>query len=166
MSQVIRIPDSTLKRLERHAIGFDNPGGVIERLLDFYEKYHHDEEFAPTSTETNSIIPDNIDSNKVKIQLKNARAKRKYALIPLSDNIRKYFPGYKNAFIMKTDIGEIETKVTSAPKGTRIGDPEAGTYIQGGLKPWFDFHRNLRDGDVLTIEKLDDKLYELSIEAR
>lgn len=164
MSQVIRIPDSTLKRLERYAIGFDNPGGVIERLLDFYEKYHHDEEFAQTSPEIDSIVQDNIDSNKVKIRLNNSRAKRKYALIPLSDDIRKFFPGYKISFIMKSDIGEIETKVTSAPKGTKIGDPDSGTYIQGGLKPWYDFHKNLRDGDILVIEKLGDKLYDLSVE--
>jgi len=164
MSPVIRIPDSTLKRLERYATGFDTPGGVIEKLLDFYEKYHHDE-FEPTSSEIGSTVSEYSSSKIVEIKLKNARAKRKYALIPLSDNIRKFFPGYKIPFIMRTDIGEIETKVTSAPRGTIIGDSEAGTYIQGGLKPWFDFHKNLKDGNVLKIEKLDDKLYELTIES-
>lgn len=165
MSQVIRIPDLTLKRLERHAIGFDTPGGVIERLLDFYEKYHHDE-LETTPPDLDQISSEYYDSNKVKIKLKNVKAKRKYALINLNDHVRKFFPGYKIPFILKTDIGKIETKVTSAPKGTRIGDPEAGTYIQGGLKPWFDVHRELKDGDVLTIEKLDDKLYEITIEKR
>lgn len=40
MSQVIRIPESLYKRLESHAIGFDTPAGVLERILDFYETHH------------------------------------------------------------------------------------------------------------------------------
>lgn len=38
MSQVIRIPKSTYKRLEARVEGFDTPANVIERLLDYYEK--------------------------------------------------------------------------------------------------------------------------------
>ena len=38
MSQVIRIPDHVFKRLETYAKGFDTPGNVIERMLDFYEQ--------------------------------------------------------------------------------------------------------------------------------
>ena len=37
MSPVVRIPDSTYKRLEKEAVGFDTPANVIERLLDYYE---------------------------------------------------------------------------------------------------------------------------------
>ena len=40
MSQVIRIPENLYKRLESHAIGFDTPAGVLEKILDFYETYH------------------------------------------------------------------------------------------------------------------------------
>jgi hypothetical protein len=40
MSQVIRISESTYKRLESLARGFDTPGNLIDRLLDFYEKHH------------------------------------------------------------------------------------------------------------------------------
>jgi hypothetical protein len=36
MSPVVRIPDSTYKRLESQATGFDTPANVIERLLDYY----------------------------------------------------------------------------------------------------------------------------------
>jgi len=39
MSEVIRISESTFKRLESLARGFDTPGNVIERLLDLYEKH-------------------------------------------------------------------------------------------------------------------------------
>ena len=38
MSQVIRISESIYERLESMAKGFDTPGNVIERLLEFYEK--------------------------------------------------------------------------------------------------------------------------------
>ncbi len=37
MSQVIRIPQHVYKRLGSHAVGFDTPAGVIEKILDFYE---------------------------------------------------------------------------------------------------------------------------------
>jgi len=40
MSQVIRISESIYERLESMARGFDTPGNVIERLLEFYEKHH------------------------------------------------------------------------------------------------------------------------------
>lgn len=165
MSQVIRIPDTIYKRLENHAIGFDTPGGVIEKLLDFYEKYHHqtNEDLYHTFLESPNHKDLSISSDKTEIVLSNVKAKKKYALIPLSDYNRPFFPGYKVPFVLKTDVGEFETKVTSAPKGTQIGDPEAGTYIQGGLKPWFDSHRNLKDDDILIIEKIEDKLYLLTI---
>jgi len=39
MSQVIRISEATYKRLELLAVGFDTPGNVIDRLLDFYSKH-------------------------------------------------------------------------------------------------------------------------------
>lgn len=42
MTPVIRISDSTYKRLEAHAIGFDAPSNVIERLIDFYESHRKD----------------------------------------------------------------------------------------------------------------------------
>ncbi|ELB2083749.1 hypothetical protein HJ196_23105 [Vibrio parahaemolyticus] len=37
MSQVIRISDEIYSRLESHAVGFDTPQNIIEKLLDFYE---------------------------------------------------------------------------------------------------------------------------------
>ena len=40
MSPVIRLSDSTYNRLELHAVGFDAPNNVIERLIDFYESHH------------------------------------------------------------------------------------------------------------------------------
>jgi len=39
MSEVIRISEPTYKRLESLARGFDTPGNVIDRLIDFYERH-------------------------------------------------------------------------------------------------------------------------------
>jgi len=38
MSQVVRIPKNIYTRLAKHAMGFDTPVNVIERLLNHYEK--------------------------------------------------------------------------------------------------------------------------------
>ena len=40
MSEVIRISEQTYSRLESLARGFDTPGNVIDRLLDFYDQHH------------------------------------------------------------------------------------------------------------------------------
>ena len=48
MSPVIRIPDSIYKRLEAYAVGFDNPGNVIERLLNFWDENHRKGSKTPT----------------------------------------------------------------------------------------------------------------------
>lgn len=37
MCPVIRIPDHIYSRLEKHAVGFDTPASVIERMLDVIE---------------------------------------------------------------------------------------------------------------------------------
>lgn len=47
---VIRVPGSLYKQLEKFAVGFDTPAGVIERLINFYEE--------------NSEVVDQIDKPK------------------------------------------------------------------------------------------------------
>lgn len=109
------------------------------------------------------IMP--YDERKVGIILKSIHTPKRYALIPIPKEHRSFFPGYKIPFILKTDIGEITTRVTSAPKGTQEGDPKAGNYIQGGLKPWYKKHKELKEGDKLIIETIESKReYKLSIE--
>ena len=90
-------------------------------------------------------------SNSVEIIIKNIDSAKKYNLIYFPKNIRDFFPGYKIPFTFETDIGETSTKITSAPKGTEIGDPSRGSYIQGGLKPWYEKHQELKNGDKLII---------------
>jgi vacuolar-type H+-ATPase subunit H len=104
------------------------------------------------------------NGDRVEIVLKNLHTPRKWSLIPLPRECRSFFPGYKISFTLETDIGEITTKVTSAPKGTKIGDPEAGSRLQGGLKPWYDGHGELQEGNKLIIEVIEPKKrYRLSI---
>ena len=56
--------------------------------------------------------------------------------------------------IVKTAKGDF---VTSAPAGTKYGDPLAGNYIQGGLKRWFDSHPELKNGTTLIISVIEPK---------
>ena len=100
---------------------------------------------------------ESIDKTMIEIVLTSIHAPRKYALINLPKEHRSFFSGYKIPFILETDIGEIQTKVTSAPKGTEYGDPKAGNYIQGGLKPWYGKHSDLKEGDKLIIEMVEPK---------
>jgi len=53
MSQVIRIPTSIFSRLEQHAVGFDTPANVIERLLNHFEGVDHEEPSNQTTKEVN-----------------------------------------------------------------------------------------------------------------
>jgi len=109
-------------------------------------------------------IPEKINDS-VEIRINKIHSPRKYGLINLTKQIRGFFPGYKEKFILDTDIGEIVTKVTSASRiGVQIGDPVEGAYIQGGLKPWYEKHRELKEGDKLIITVIEPKKkYKLNI---
>jgi len=71
MSEVIRISEATYKSLESLARGFDTPGSVIERLLDFYEK--HQISSAPSrepltqKVSTKFTIPEEPDLTHTKV---------------------------------------------------------------------------------------------------
>lgn len=53
MCPVIRINDDVYARLEKYAVGFDNPSNVIERILDQYESSLNSGEISPIApTET------------------------------------------------------------------------------------------------------------------
>jgi len=80
-----------------------------------------------------------------------------FHLFYVPKNFRTIFPGYKEPFILETDVGKIETYVSSAPAGTRIGDPEKGNYVQSGLQKFFKAHPELKKGDKLIIEILEPK---------
>jgi hypothetical protein len=91
-------------------------------------------------------------------------SERRFALFHLSKNNRRFFPGFKVSFTLATDIGDIETRVTSAKQDTMIGDPDAGAYIQGGLRPWYDKHLEADVGRKIRFECLEPfKKYKLTV---
>ncbi len=81
---------------------------------------------------------------------------RKYRLIPISQKIRQFFPGYRVPFEVDSDIGTFDVYVTSAGKHTFAGDKNAGGYLKGnGLTRWFDSHPELHSSDVIVFELID-----------
>ncbi|MEI9475891.1 MAG: hypothetical protein WCO26_04875 [Deltaproteobacteria bacterium] len=98
----------------------------------------------------------------------NAKSYQRYKVIWFPKKVRNIFPGYKIPFVIETDVGEIPSKVTAAPKGTKEGDPDAGSYIKsvsrGDLTRWYHKHKDLKLGDKLLIEVIEPKKrYRLSI---
>jgi hypothetical protein len=71
MSQVIRISETTYKSLASLARGFDTPGSVIDRLLDFYEKHHISSDHSPKpftqKVSTKFTIPEEPDLTHTKV---------------------------------------------------------------------------------------------------
>lgn len=82
---------------------------------------------------------------------------KRYGLIPIPMEHREFFPGYRVPFILVTDIGEIETYVTSAFEGTRTGHRREGKYIAKGIKAWYRRHPRLKAGDEIGLEELEQK---------
>lgn len=129
-------------------------------------------------TTTQEITPSNMQqlrvrnvysksSNIIEIVICNDSPK-KFNLIPCPKQFRHLFPGYKMPFILETDVGEISAKVTSAPKDTHIGDPNAGSYIKSvvrnDLTRWYKKHKDLKFDDKIIIEVLESKKrYRLNI---
>jgi len=80
---------------------------------------------------------------------------KRYGLIPIPMEHRAFFPGYRVPFILVTDIGEIETYVTSAAEGTRSGNRKEGKYIAKGIKAWYRKHPRLKSGDEVRFSQLE-----------
>lgn len=144
---VIRVDDEVFKELQRRAEPLvDNPNSVMRRILNLNEESKQGE------------------LKCVEIELKSINTPQRWALIPVPRNVRRFFPGYKVAFFLETDVGTITTKITSAPKGTPESDPNAGSYMQGSLRAWFDNHRDLKAGAKLRFNAIKPgKRYRLSL---
>lgn len=157
---VIRVDGEVWKALQKRAIPLvDTPNSILRRVLGL-------ELTMPEETPIDHSIPvDNrAKGNKtLDITLNSIHTPRTYALIPVPKSVRRFFPGYKKYFTLETDKGTVETRVTSAPEGTPGGDPDAGSYIQGNLRDWYNQHPNLKAGDRLRFEALEaGKRYKLS----
>ena len=154
--------------------GIKNKEGELNQARDVLNKIRQLKKSVPLIDTPNSVLkkilppqmPQGISKplDAISIELNNLHSPTSFALIPIPKQYRYFLPGYKSSFTLETDIGPINTWVTSAPKGTPIGDPEGGTIIQGGLRAWFDKHNELAVGDKLKIETLETgKRYQLSI---
>ena len=144
---VIRVDDDVWRELQRRAVPLvDTPNSVLRKILGLTE--------------------DKVNSNErvIEIELSDLHSPEKWALIPVPRDKRHFFPGYKVYFDLQADTRTIRTRVTSAPKGTPVGDKNGGGYIQGGLRPWYDSHPGLKPGDRLRFEALEPgKRYRLSV---
>jgi len=144
---VIRVDDEVWKELQRRAEPLvDTPNSVLRKIL--------------------GLTGDKVSNEEkvIEIELSDLYSPRKWALIPVPREKRRFFPGYKVYFDLETDTQAIRTRVTSAPKGTPVGDPNGGSYIQGGLRPWYNSHSELKPGDRFRFEALEPgKRYRLSV---
>lgn len=96
------------------------------------------------------------DKRELFIRLTNPRSAIAYSLIPLSNSVRTFFPGYKVSFTMETVSGDIETQVTSASEGAKLGAPTEGKYVQGGLTEWFRTHKkDIESGLCIRIRQVE-----------
>ena len=144
---VIRVDDEVWKELQKRAEPLvDTPNSVLRKILGFTgDKVSNEEKV-------------------IEIELRNLYSPRRWALIHVPREKRRFFPGYKVYFDLETDTQAIRTRVTSAPKGTPVGDPNGGSYIQGGLRPWYNSHSGLKLGDRFHFEALEPgKRYRLSV---
>lgn len=150
MAPVIRIDDEVMEALKRHAIRlglvFESPNATMRAILELERKLNEGVTYTKES-----------DSKSIEIEIKNIHTPREWALIPIPNDKRAFFPGYKVNFVLSTDVDAITTHVTSAVKGTPIGDPMGGKYIQTGLREWFDRHPALGDGAKLQIRALETR---------
>jgi len=150
----------------RLRISWSDAANLIESLIvqmDSEDKasYH----ISPTATAayTDSSYPSS--TKKIEFPLNRAHTLREYGVITFPPEHRRFFPGYKVSFILQTDLEDIETRISSGSKYSRVGDPAEGKYISGGLKPWVRNHYNeIQDGAVIVIENIEPgRIYRLSL---
>jgi hypothetical protein len=157
MGPVIRIDDQVMDKLQKEAIHlglvFGTPNAVLRAILDL-------------NADQTEALAGGVPGNAIEFEFRdNDRRYGRFYLRGLRGD-RRILPGFKRNFELVTDdhTGVFLAHVYSAPKGTPIGDPNAGKRIRGRLRPWFDRHPELKAGDTLRIEALEPGTrYRLSI---
>jgi hypothetical protein len=115
----------------------------------------------PEKVEISSTKPKAGDYVEMELR---SHSERKFALFNLNETTRRFFPPYKIDFLLETDLGDIKSRVTSAPGTTQVGDALAGSRIQGGLVPWFKKHTEVNVGTKVRFECIEPlKKYKLTI---
>lgn len=140
MSQVIRISESIYEQLESMAKGFDTPGNVIERLLEFYEK-HHTPVLSPVKTTAANVAsqgsvktlnpdnPGNLSHTKVlEGRFGNERVKNWMQLVYAA---HKYASGYYGNFEALRKATQSNIAKGSLSESGYHEFPDIGISIQG-----------------------------------
>lgn len=127
---------SEVKQILKNIESADSPPVILERkYLDYFE-----------------------------FPLTHLSVQKRYGIIRFPSEYRRKLAGYDVDFTLKTDIGILTSHVTSSARDTRSGDPGAGHYICGQLRPWFRRHPELREGQRIRITILRSKeIYSLDI---
>jgi len=107
------------------------------------------------------VIPPPL--GELEITIRNP-SNMKFHTLDVPRDSRRFFPGYKIPFELETDVGTIQTWVSSAPEGTEVGDPDKGTYIQRNLAEWYRRHPTIQVGDKVVFEVIEAmKRYRLEV---
>jgi hypothetical protein len=140
------------KTFEREGVGL----GVHAHLFEPVVKV------SPPPPPPPSPVPTPPSAGKLEVMVQNPSF-IKYHLFYVKGS-RRFFPGFKIPFKLETDIGEVETYVSSDRAGTPVGDPDAGTYIQANLAEWYRRHPTIKVGDKVIFETIEPgKKYRLSM---
>lgn len=139
--------------------------GALENIdVDFVNRT------IPSKVEFETIEPKITisDENSIEIVLPEAKRALKpywktYKLIPIPKENRRFFPGYKIPFTFLTDVGNLETHMTSRTGGDEYGDPDGGTYVSKNIHIFYREYPDLKPGAILKITKLEENFYKLEI---
>ena len=117
----------------------------------------------PIVSERGEVMPAPTPRDTLEVFIRNPSF-IKFHLFTIPKASRRFFPGFKIPFKLETDIDTIQTWVTSAPAGTKEGDPNAGTYIQANLAEWYRRHPTIKVGDKVVFKAIEPmKKYRLEI---
>ncbi|MFW9874288.1 MAG: type I restriction endonuclease [Candidatus Thorarchaeota archaeon] len=164
------LPEDFINYLKSKISGL-NDSQIKEALKNIEMQFENTilpEEVTISEEITGDISTSTTTSDTIEIALPKARTSdtpgwKKYNYLPFPMKFRRFFPGYKTPFTLKTDIGDLITWVTGTYKEGIEGDPEDGTYISKNFTRFYRSHPELQVGDTLKIVKIEDLYYELEI---
>lgn len=84
----------------------------------------------------------------------------KYNILRFPREARRLLPGYKVPFYLSEDGNQHKVTVSSARRGTEVGDHSAGNYITGLTSLWRN--SQIKPSDRVKIEKSEDQ-YRISV---
>lgn len=141
MSPVIRLSDSTYTRLELHAIGFDAPNNVIERLIDFYESHHKNSQ--KSNSELHEIVQASRSARRTSSSIRKPRDIEKEK--QLKEAVGEYLKRKQNwgEFNRKNTVLEFQSSPSKVLCKYSSYSPELERWFWGvGKKYWSKWDDN------------------------